>query len=66
MKLSFINNTNGQYSSDKIYFAIIGKLPSGQFCHNKAYGFPFDDVCEQSTLIEDPNPDELKVTISWD
>jgi hypothetical protein len=42
-----------------------------QFWHlhsidNKAYGFPFDDVCEQSTLIEHPNPQELKVTISWD
>lgn len=42
-----------------------------QFWHlhsidDKAYGFPFDDVCEQSTLIEHPNPQELKVTISWD
>ncbi len=42
-----------------------------QFWHihsieNKAYGFPFDDVSEQSTLIAHPNPQELKVTISWD
>ncbi|MEH2250089.1 glycoside hydrolase family 64 protein [Nostoc sp.] len=42
-----------------------------QFWHlhsidNKAYGFPFDDVCEQSTLIEHRNPQELKVTINWD
>ena len=42
-----------------------------QFWHlhsidNKAYGFPFDDVCDRSTLIEHPNPQELKVTISWD
>lgn len=42
-----------------------------QFWHlhsidNKAYGFPFDDVCEQSTLIEHHNPEELKVAISWD
>ncbi len=42
-----------------------------QFWHlhsidNKAYGFPFDDVCEHSTLIEHPNPQELKVIISWD
>lgn len=42
-----------------------------QFWHprsidNKAYGFPFDDVCDQSTLIRHPNPQELKVTISWD
>ncbi|WP_375500272.1 glycoside hydrolase family 64 protein [uncultured Nostoc sp.] len=42
-----------------------------QFWHlhsidNKAYGFPFDDVCEQSSLIEHPNSRELKVTISWD
>ncbi len=42
-----------------------------QFWHlhsidNKAYGFPFDDVCEQSTLLEHHNPGELKVSISWD
>ena len=42
-----------------------------QFWHlnsidNKAYGFPFDDVCDQSTLLEHRDPKELKVTISWD
>lgn len=42
-----------------------------QFWHHhsidhKAYGFAYDDVCEQSTLIEHPNPEELKVSISWD
>ena len=42
-----------------------------QFWHlhsidNKAYGFPVDDVCHLSSLIAHPNPQELKVTISWD
>ncbi|MEH2250080.1 glycoside hydrolase family 64 protein [Nostoc sp.] len=42
-----------------------------QFWHlhsidNKAYGFPVDDVCEQSSLIAHPNPEKLKVIISWD
>lgn len=42
-----------------------------QFWHhhsidNKAYGFAFDDVCEQSTLIEHIKPQELEVTINWD
>ncbi|MBW4572439.1 MAG: hypothetical protein KME31_31970 [Tolypothrix carrinoi HA7290-LM1] len=34
--------------------------------NKKAYGFPFDDVCEQSTLLEHTVPRELKVTIRWD
>ncbi|MEH1836762.1 MAG: glycoside hydrolase family 64 protein [Nostoc sp.] len=34
--------------------------------NNKAYGFPFDDVCNQSTLLEHTVPQELKVTIRWD
>ncbi|MCC5636983.1 beta-1,3-glucanase family protein [Nostoc sp. CHAB 5844] len=33
---------------------------------NKAYGFPFDDVCNQSTLLKHTVPQELKVTIRWD
>lgn len=42
-----------------------------QFWHprsidNKAYGFPYDDVCNQSTLLEDPHPQELKIRIRWD
>ena len=42
-----------------------------QFWHlhsinSKSYGFPVDDVCEQSSLIAHQNPEELKVTISWD
>lgn len=42
-----------------------------QFWHpysiaNKAYGFSYDDVCQQSSLIEHANPEELKVSISWD
>jgi hypothetical protein len=42
-----------------------------QFWHlhnidNKAYGFPVDEVCDQSSLIAHPNPEQLKVIISWD
>ncbi|BAZ23055.1 hypothetical protein NIES4073_39430 [Kalymmatonema gypsitolerans NIES-4073] len=33
MKFSFTNNTNQQYPSDQIYFAIIGNNTSGQTCH---------------------------------
>ena len=33
MKFSFTNNTNQQYSSEQIFFAIIGRNTSGQFCH---------------------------------
>jgi Beta-1,3-glucanase len=53
------------------YYKIAPSNYYAQFWHlhsidSKAYGFPFDDVCEQSTLIEHLNPGELKVTISWD
>ncbi|MTI29983.1 glycoside hydrolase family 64 protein [Xanthovirga aplysinae] len=31
-----------------------------------AYGFPYDDVWEQSTLVHDTNPRDLNINITWD
>jgi glycosyl hydrolase family 64 (putative beta-1,3-glucanase) len=41
-----------------------------QFWHqnsidNKAYGFDYDDVCRQSTLLESKQPTELEVSVGW-
>ncbi|MTI32224.1 glycoside hydrolase family 64 protein [Xanthovirga aplysinae] len=30
-----------------------------------AYGFPYDDVWEQSTLVHDTNPRDLNINITW-
>lgn len=32
----------------------------------KAYGFPFDDVCNQSTLVAGTSPVSLNISLAWD
>ncbi|MEG4960462.1 MULTISPECIES: glycoside hydrolase family 64 protein [unclassified Microcoleus] len=64
-----LGNPENRYTPEKYYQNAPANYYA-EFWHrhsidNKAYGFPFDDVCEQSTLIEEQNPEELKVAISW-
>ena len=58
------NKPSTYYKTDSIYNAYAGFFHNHSVS-NKAYGFCYDDVNDQSTLVETGNADALVIDLKW-